>query len=149
MGLVEHNKLSIGEVITNIVSSKEVSVGAQNLISLMSGEDGEDMKSSTDRFCEPLFFAGVGASGSIMAMRYGFPIIWVLLDKMANEGMLAVSVRNCEQNVWLKCKKQRRTRNGQICASSHGEPRAILVSEDNLDREARCEVGGNDIGDDF
>jgi hypothetical protein len=55
------------------------------------------MKSSTDRVYDPLFLAGVGASGSIMAMRYGFPMIWVRLERMANEGRLTVSIRICEQ----------------------------------------------------
>ena len=50
---------------------------------------------------------------------------------------------------WFTCIKQIRTVHGQICTSSHGEPRVILVSEDNFDGESGCEIGGNDIGDDF
>jgi len=57
------------------------------------------MKSNTDRNWESVLFAGVGASGSTIAMRYGFPTIWVLLERMANEGMLTVSVSICEQTL--------------------------------------------------
>jgi hypothetical protein len=37
-GAVGHNKLSIGVVIADVVSTNEMSVGAQSLISLVSGE---------------------------------------------------------------------------------------------------------------
>jgi hypothetical protein len=40
-----------------------------------------------------LGFAGVGASGSTMAMRYGLPMIAVLLERMENVGILTVSTR--------------------------------------------------------